>query len=76
LSLRKGYFGEIDKSADSLGVFDDKVDFVIIFKVIEELDDIVMVETVHDFDFSLDLLNHSTSFQSFFIHLFDSINHS
>lgn len=56
-------------------IIDNKVNVGVIFKVVEEFDDVFVVKTVHNLDFSCDLFNHPTVFKPLFVHLFNSINH-
>jgi len=51
----------------------DKIYTILIFKMIVEMDYILMVNTIHDLDLSDHLGHHSTLFQLLFIHLLKGI---
>lgn len=55
-------------------IVDDEVDIVIIFEMVEQFDDILVVQAVHDLDLGSDLLDHAAQLQSLLLHLLDCVD--
>ena len=54
-------------------IFNNEVDVVGVLEVVEELDDVLMVQAVHNLDLSLDLIDHTSLFYVRLLHLLECV---